>query len=82
MVQNVPDLSRALCSIPSTTKRMERLFWLLWVMKYGKEGVQTGSIRISSDITPECSPGAQASRLLYHTHITLYNKVILYLWTP
>ena len=35
MAEYLANISRALCSISSTTKKIERLFWMLWVMKEG-----------------------------------------------
>lgn len=43
MAEYLPGTSEALCCILRITKKMERLFGMLWVMDYGKEGVQTQS---------------------------------------
>lgn len=74
MAECLPGTSEAPGCIPRITKKMERLFGMLWVMDYGKEGVKHRVVRLLTirDITRDWSPvppGVKAplSDTLYHT---------------
>lgn len=78
MVEYLPGTSEALCPIPKITKTMERLLWMPWVMKYGKDGVHTEQSGCWPSQLAQPSPDSaphfpQASKLLPQTPLITHS---------
>lgn len=89
MVEHLPDISEALWSTPTITRKVERLFWMLGVMSMERKSTNTeksGCWPTESTQAPPKgvlqSPRRYNSflRHSYHTLNILYNEIEFHRW--